>query len=168
MSLVRTRDSREDGTVAVRDQQQPAVWDPFADLEQATRRLARMVDGIWGSSWAGNLSPTGFDAFLPPADLEETGDAYVIEVELPGVHKGDVDIEVTGRRVSITGERKERERTGIIRRRTRTVGRFSYEAVLPGEVDQDGVKAELADGVLTVTLPKVEAERRASRKIPVS
>ncbi len=56
--------------------------------------------------------------------MEETDDAYLVEVELPGVKRDDISIEVAGRRLTVSRERKERQRTGILRRRTRTVGRF--------------------------------------------
>ena len=68
--------------------------------------------------------------------------------------------------VTVTGERKERERVGILRRRTRTVGRFRYEVLLPGEVEEDGVAASLHEGVLTVRVPKPARER--PRRIPVT
>ena len=95
----------------------------------------------------------------PLADLEETDDAYVVEVELPGVKREDINVEVIGRRLTVTGERKERERTGILRRSTRTVGRFEHEVLLPGEVDEEGVEATLDEGVLSIRVPKSERER---------
>nr|MDP9006611.1 Hsp20/alpha crystallin family protein [Actinomycetota bacterium] len=64
-----------------------------------------------------------------------------------------------GRRVAVRGERKEKERVGILRRRDRTIGRFSYEVTLPGDVQEDGVEAHLDEGVLTLRLPKPERER---------
>ena len=80
-------------------------------------------------------------------------------MELAGVKGDDIELEVAGRRLSVSGERKERERVGILRHQTRTVGRFHYEVVLPGEVDDEGIEASLDDGVLTVRVPKAEAER---------
>ena len=88
------------------------------------------------------------------------------EIELPGVALEDLSVEVAGRRLTVTGERKESERVGILRRRTRTVGRFHYEVLLPGEVDEDGVEAALQDGVLTVRVPKPVSQR--PRRIPVT
>jgi HSP20 family protein len=82
-----------------------------------------------------------------------------VEIELAGVKKDDVNIELAGRRLVVAGERKERERVGILRKRTRTVGRFHYEVVLPAELDEDGVTAELDEGVLTVRVPKAASER---------
>lgn len=103
---------------------------------------------------------------MPPADLEETDDAFVVEVELPGVKREDVEVELVGRRLTVHGERKERERVGILRRRTRRVGRFHYEVVLPNEVAENDVEARFADGVLTVRAPKTEKVK--ARKIKVA
>ena len=130
-----------------------ARWDPLGELDRLNRRLTSYLD-----SWRGLPDLVG-DGFTPLADVEETADAYVVEVELPGVGREDIDIEVGGRRVSLRGERKEKERVGILRKRERTVGRFSYEVTLPGDVDEDGVEARLDGGVLTVRLPKPERER---------
>lgn len=137
---------------------------PLAELEQTTRRLTRLVDDVWGSEWP-MAGLRDLAEFKPPADVEETDDAYVVDIELPGVNKRDVDVEVNGRRLTVSGERKERERTGILRRRTRTVGRFFYEVVLPSEVDDEAVNAKLDNGVLTVTVPKSNHDQR--RRIPI-
>lgn len=127
--------------------------DPFAELERLNRQLASYLD-----SWHRLPGLLGY-TFTPLADIEETDDAYVVELELPGVKRDDVNIEVAGRRVNVHGERKERERVGILRRRERTLGRFHYEVVLPGDVDDDGVEAHLDEGVLTVRLPKPAHDR---------
>ncbi len=131
----------------------------FRGLTQLRNQLDSLLSG-----WDELLSNAG--AFTPLADLEETDDAYVAEIELPGVKLEDLSVEVAGRRLTVTGERKERERVGILRRRTRTVGRFQYEVLLPGELDESGVEASLHEGVLTVRVPKPASER--PRRIPVT
>jgi len=105
-------------------------------------------------------------SFTPLADVEEADDSYVVSVDLPGVKKDDVEVTVSGRRVSITGRRKDTERIGILRRRTRSVGEFAYDVLLPGDVDDDKVNATMDAGVLTVLVPKAASERR--RRIHVS
>lgn len=137
-----------------------ARWEPLSELERLTSQLRR-----WSEQWA-SLGSLLDDAFTPLADVEETDDAYVVEVELPGVKREDVSVEVAGSRLTVSGERKERERVGILRRRTRTVGRFHYEVVLPSPVEGEGVRASMAEGVLTVRVPKPAGER--PRRIPVS
>ena len=129
-------------------------WRPLAELERLNRDLASYLD-----SWRRLPDIFGGDGFTPLADVEETPEAYVVEVEVPGVRRDDIDIEIAGRRVSVRGERKEKERVGILRRRERTVGRFSCEVTLPGAVDEDGVEAHLEGGVLTLRLPKPDHER---------
>jgi HSP20 family protein len=99
-------------------------------------------------------------AWTPLVDIEEEDDAYVLEVELPGVQRDDVNIELVGNELMITGELKERERKGIMRRRTRRVGRFDYRVMLPSQVDAEHIEARINDGVLTVRVPKLDQGRR--------
>jgi HSP20 family protein len=103
--------------------------------------------------------------WAPLVDIEETEDAYVIEADAPGVRRDDVDIELVGNELTISGEIKERERTGILRRRTRRSGQFEFRVVLPADVHGGKADANLKDGVLTVRVPK--AERAQRRKIEV-
>ena len=142
-----------------RNQGDVTRWEPLAEINRLNEQLREYL-----ASWSSVPSLLG-EGFTPLADVEETDDAYVVEVELPGVKGEDLSVEVAGRRLTVSGERKERERVGILRRQTRTVGRFHYEVVLPGEVDEEGIQASLDEGVLTVQVPKAEAER--PRRIPV-
>ena len=129
---------------------------PLNDVE----RLRRMLDQTFGNFGLPGLM-TEAVGWSPPVDIEEQDDAYVIEAELPGVQKDDVNIELQSNELMVTGEIKEREREGILRKRTRRIGRFEYRVRLPEQVDSDTVEAKLNDGVLTVRVPKREqAERR--------
>jgi HSP20 family protein len=132
---------------------------PLSELGQLNERMRRMLEQTFG----GILDePAGW---VPAVDIEELEDAYVVEAEVPGVKREDVNIEVTGNELTISGEIKVREREGIIRRRTRRVGEFEFRVVLPNEVNPEGVDAKLNDGVLTVRIPK--AERAQRRRIEV-
>jgi HSP20 family protein len=93
-------------------------------------------------------------------DIEEQDDAYVVEAEIPGAKRDDVNIELVGNELIVSGEIKERERKGILRRRTRRVGEFDLHVTLPAPVDADDVSATMRDGVLMVTVPKPQAARR--------
>ncbi len=101
----------------------------------------------------------------PLTDIEETDDSYLLEVELPGVKREDIDLQVDHGRLRLTGERRQRERVGFLRHRTRTTGRFSLDVRLPAPVDSDAVSATLDHGLLTVVVPKAEQAHR--RRIPV-
>lgn len=96
--------------------------------------------------------------------VTETGDAYLVELDVPGYRRRDISIELAGSELVVSGAVKERQ--GWFRYRTRRVGRFTCRVTLPRDVESDGVRATLADGVLTVRVPKTEAARR--RRIPVT
>ena len=102
---------------------------------------------------------------MPLADIEETDDAWIIEAELPGVDRDDVNVEMRDSELIISGDIKEKERKGILRRRTRRTGRFEYRVSLPGLSDQEHIEANLHDGVLTVRVPK--SEQAKPRRIEV-
>ena len=93
--------------------------------------------------------------WAPATDVSETDDAYVIEAELPGLKKDEIDVSLHDRELAITGEVKERESRGLRHRKQRRSGRFECRVYLPGDIDSERVGANLSDGVLTVTLPPV-------------
>jgi HSP20 family protein len=139
----------------------PERWDPLEELEQVSERMRRMLAETFG----GRLTPIVEGKWAPAVDIEEADDAYVVEADLPGVKRNDVNIELVGNELTITGEIKERERKGALRRQTRRIGHFEYRVTLPNQVDAEKIEANLADGVLTVRVPK--AERAQRRKIEV-
>jgi HSP20 family protein len=139
-------------------------WEPLTEIDQVTDRMRRLLEQTFGGfGWAAPLTErTGWS---PPVDLEETDDAYVVEAELPGVKREDVNIELVGNELSITGEVKEPERKGTVRRQSRRSGRFAYRVSLPSHLEQEKVEAKLDDGILTVTVPK--SERAHRRRIEI-
>jgi HSP20 family protein len=140
-------------------------WEPFQEFEQITERMRRMLDETFAGlgRWPSLLGETA--GWAPLVDIEEHDDAYVLEAELPGVRRDDIEIELVGNELEIGGELQEKERTGVMRRRTRRTGRFDYRVTLPEQVEADKIEASLADGVLTVRVPK--SERAQRKKIQV-
>ena len=123
-----------------------ARWDPLRETEDVRQRMDRLFE----DALSGTPLATG-SVWSPPVDLEETDDAWGVEADLPGVKKGDMTVELRDNELAIHGEAKERERSGILRRRTRRTGQFDYRVSLPGDVDaDDDIDAQLKDGVLTV------------------
>jgi HSP20 family protein len=130
--------------------QSPQRREPFQEFEQLYEEMGRLMENAW-SPGIGNGN-----AWVPIADIEETDDAWIVEAELPGVNRKDVNVELRNNEVVITGELKEKERKGVLRRRTRRTGRFEYRVILPTEVDAEHIDANLHDGVLTLRVPKAE------------
>jgi len=128
-------------------------WDPIRDLLAIQRRLDRFAPG-----------PTGW---VPPIDVHETADEYVITAELPGLRKDDIHIHVNDGQLQLSGERRERVAAcEQYHRIERGHGTFSRTFQLPLPVDSDRIAADLRDGVLTVICPK--AAEGSARRIRVS
>jgi HSP20 family molecular chaperone IbpA len=97
-----------------------------------------------------------------PVDIEETAEAFRIELDLPGLAPDDVDIELRDNEIRVSGTFGERRREGTLRHHARRTGEFEYLIALPGDVAADGVEADLDSGVLTIVAPKLR-EQQARR-----
>jgi HSP20 family protein len=99
------------------------------------------------------------EPWAPDLDFTETDKEYVVRLEVPGVPKENIQVEINARTVFISGYREvtEEERDENVFRRERNVGRFTRSLELPMPVDAARVTATATDGVLTVRLPKGEA-----------
>jgi HSP20 family protein len=116
-----------------------------------------------------NFSRSGqlFTGWSPALDLYESGDHFMAVVELPGMHKEDIDISLHDGTLTISGERKRESTNGEAAQRTeRYVGTFRRSITLPTRVDAGKVSATYENGILKVTLPK--AEEAKPKQIQVS
>jgi HSP20 family protein len=126
--------------------------DPFPEFAQMWERMGQFFE------WTGEDLP----GWVPAVETEEADDAYLVRAELPGMKSDDIDVELSRNELRITGEVKEEAGGKTLRRRH---GRFAYRASLPGDADPEKIDAQLADGILTVRVPK--AAQACSRRIEV-
>ncbi|HEX4926244.1 MAG TPA: Hsp20/alpha crystallin family protein [Bdellovibrionales bacterium] len=96
--------------------------------------------------------------FNPACDIEEQDDHFRISVDLPGVSKDDVKVEVVDNRLVISGERKHEKKEGG-RRSERYYGRFERSFMLPTAIDVDKIEARYENGVLELAVPKAESAK---------
>jgi HSP20 family protein len=98
---------------------------------------------------------------FPLINLTEDKDSYYVRAELPGVKGDELNIQVTGNNLAISGERKiDTEEEGAkYHRREREAGTFSRMIGLPGEVNTEKVEANLDNGVLSISIPKAEVAK---------
>ncbi len=129
----------------------------LADLENLTRRMELLTDAMLGRPGARLMMPKAF----PAINITEDKDKYYVRAELPGMKAEDINLEVFGRNLAITGERKIPSEGENVRyhRREREAGRFSRIVTLPGDVDADSVDAKLVNGLLTVAIAKSAAAK---------
>jgi HSP20 family protein len=137
-----------------------------ADLFHS-RDLGRLLDEAFQGWPFGAESGTVTSAWFPPSDIFEDDKAVKIVAEIPGVRSEDVKLSLENNLLSIRGEKRQEaeERNERVHRYERSYGSFERTFALPTTVDPDQIQATYADGVLTVTLPKVEKAR--PREIPV-
>ena len=134
-------------------------WDPFPEFAQMWNRMAQFFES------AGEGGP---DTWMPAVETDETDEAYLVRAELPGMKREDVDIELRGNELRITGEVKEEEEKkeeGEGKPLRRRHGKFAYRTSLPADADAERIDAQLAHGILTVRVPKAEQAR--SRRIEI-
>ena len=126
---------------------------PWRDLRAWQERLER-------------LSAHRTDSWTPPIDVYETADSYIVSAEVPGLTREQVELSMADSRLTIRGERAERGTDNVHYHQVeRGHGAFSRTFEFNDKVDGDGVTADLANGVLTITLPKLPPVPR--RKIDV-
>ncbi|GAB4212794.1 MAG: Hsp20/alpha crystallin family protein [Synechococcales cyanobacterium] len=137
-------------------------WEPFREIDTIQRQMNRLFD---------ELMPTRETSdsftFMPAAELHENGDTITVKLEVPGLEAKDLDVQVTAEAVAITGERRSETRSedkGVTRTEFR-YGSFQRLIPLPSRVQNDKVQAEYKDGILTLTLPKVEDEKNRVVKV---
>lgn len=130
-----------------------ARWDPFRDLVAIEHQMER-------------FSSADVQGWAPAVDLAETAEAYVIKAELPGLTRDRLRIHIHDGRLTLQGRREARVACEHYHQVERGHGEFSRTFALPASADTDSVVADLADGVLTVTVRKAGAGR--PRRVVVS
>lgn len=130
-----------------------ARWDPFRDLIRIQHGLER-------------LAAHGPQGWAPAVDLCETADAFVFTAELPGLTREQVRIDVHENRLTLQGRREARVNCDKYHQVERGNGEFMRTFVLPQPVNAEAVKADLVDGILTISVPKIPSD--APRRVEVS
>jgi HSP20 family protein len=134
-------------------------WDPFRDFQREVGRLFESMEPV--QHWRVTRG-------VPPINLYDSGETYVLTALLPGIGPEEVDLSITGETLTIRGDRKRPEGVSdeSFRRQERQFGRWTRTITLPDRVNSASVTASFANGVLTVSLPK--AEEAKPRQISVT
>ena len=137
-------------------------FDPFRDLSTMQDRINRIFGDAYTRRYDDDLTQRG--DWFPVVDIYENGnEEIVLQAELPGLKREDIDLRVENNTLTLRGERKHD--TGIkpeqYHRVERSYGAFSRSFSLPSRIDTDKVRADFKEGVLSITLPvKAEAKPR--------
>ncbi len=141
---------------------------PFEEMERMFGNMFSPTHHrpIWSwPSWA-EMGPMIEDN-MPRMDIIERDDEVVVRAEMAGVDKKDLEVFVTDHSVTIKGQTKKehKEEKGDYYRTEISQGAFARTSTLPCEVDGDKARAKFSDGILELTIPKLEASRRHTIKV---
>lgn len=129
-------------------------WHPVSGFENMEREIDRMVDRFYGD----RVDENALKTLMPSADIVERDGDFNITIELPGVDKKDVRISVQNNVLTVKGEkRKQNEKKGENYHRVeRSYGLFQRSFTLPSSVDSEKIDAAYDNGILSVSIPKLE------------
>jgi HSP20 family protein len=138
-----------------RYQRPELAWPGFGRLSSLRDELDRLFESPWTE-----LARTSqlLSGWTPALDVHEDKDNFVVQAELPGMKREEIDVSLHDGALSLSGERKTEKKyeEAEVYRTERFFGKFQRTVTLPAPVAADKVKAQYKDGVLTITLPKTE------------
>lgn len=139
-------------------------WREFASLQS---RMDRLFDEVTRYEPTVELSNTV--DFIPACDVDETDKHYLIALDIPGMKKDQLQVEITGNTLTVSGEKKEEKKEGKGAQCSyeRYQGRFERTFTLPELAASDKVEADYKDGVLRISVPKSEEAKAKTRKIQI-
>jgi HSP20 family protein len=136
----------------------------FADPFDALLRIQRALDQQLESDWLEDVTagPGGF----PPINVFRQGSDFVAIIEMPGVSKDDLSLEVRGNTIRIFGKKAVDYGGNVsMHRRERIAGTFDRTISLPVQIDPDRIMAEYRDGILSLSLPRAESDKPKAIRI---
>lgn len=145
-------------------------WDPTRELDSLQGEMNRLFSTFFDTPEGGANGNGTARRWIPPMDLVETQDHFVLKADLPGMGEQDVNIELDNNVLEIAGERRtehEEQHEGFYRLE-RATGAFSRALTLPDGIDPEAVAAAFDNGVLTVRIPKPEQSKPRRVKIGVA
>ena len=145
-------------------------WDPFQDLVSVQRDLGRMFGDLSGWVVPRRSLEEGAMMLTPTVDVIRRGEDLVFRAELPGVKPEELDISVTQNMLTLKGERREEHETKEedYYMKESSFGTFERMLRLPEGADVDHIKAEFANGILEVIIPKAAKTEPETRHVAVS
>jgi len=138
-------------------------FDPMKELSELEKRMG----GAFKLPEIGELS--NVTSFIPSVNTREGEYAYHVEVDLPGVKKEDVHVEVEDNVLTISGERKTKKevKEKDYYKMESSYGKFQRSFTLPENTDAENIEANSKDGVLEVVIPKMKKSKKETKKIKI-
>jgi HSP20 family protein len=142
-------------------------WEPLREFSTLQNEMNRLFNTVFDAPAGAGNGGSAMRRWMPPMDLLETDDHFVLRADLPGMSEEDVSIELEDTTLTVSGRRKaeHEERSEGAYRVERAFGSFSRSLTLPQGVDPEAVTASFDKGVLEVRVPK--PEQRKPKRIAI-
>ncbi|MFX0178739.1 MAG: Hsp20/alpha crystallin family protein [Candidatus Hodarchaeota archaeon] len=170
---IKEEPTEKKGEIQVRSRYRPLSI--FRDIDRFFDDMDKFFVDFWRPSRFWNFEPFGLSLLddnifrTPLSNIVDEGDHFTITAELPGLEKGDIEISVRNGALEIKGEQKneiEDKKEGYLRREYSSSSYYrSFK--LPENINEDKIEAKLEKGVLKLSLPKIEEEKKEKKKIEV-
>lgn len=144
-----------------------SLTDPFDfSIEGLRKEMDRTFERFFTTGNGNGMAP----AFMPSVNIAEDEKGYELTVEVPGMNKEDIHIEVADNRLTISGERKEEKevKEKNVHRTESAYGKFQRSFLLDEGCDQDHIEAAMKNGILTIHIHKVPVEKQKRKKVQIS
>lgn len=146
-------------------------WDPFEEMDQIQKMMNRMFRDSFNRGSRGSYLTQQSLVYEPDLDVQETADAYLVRLDLPGVDKDKISVKAQNNVLTISGERKSEkeetdEKSGFYRMES-SFGSFMRSFPLPADADSNAMTAESKNGVLTIRLPKIKNAAPTAKSVQV-
>ncbi|MCM8788018.1 MAG: Hsp20/alpha crystallin family protein [Candidatus Omnitrophica bacterium] len=143
-------------------------WDPFKEME----RMREQIDKIFEDTFNRGILKGRFNLekkiFEPNIDIFKTGDQYIIKMDIPGMEKDSINIEIQKGYITISGQREykvEQNQSNYFYLKERQFGYFRRTIPLPEDADENGIKVDYKKGVLNIIIPKVKKPQLEEKNI---
>lgn len=142
-----------------------SVWDPFREMEALLDRYSRSPRK---TDAAGDSRAIEAGDWMPTVDIAENEGSFIVKAELPGVDRDDVKVHIDNGILTIKGEKKTETKDEKRHRVECMYGSFVRSFTLPQDVDVEQVEAAYKNGILSLTIPKLEKAKPKQIEVKVS
>ncbi len=145
-----------------RESEELDIYRPFEEMQRVMDRFFEEFPKIWPATISNEM-------FTPAVDISETDKSYEFEIELPGMKREDVQIEVNDGILTVSGEKqeeKQEDKKGY-KKIERSYGKFERSFSLPADIDDKNISAKFENGLLNISIPKSPEAKSAKRKIEI-
>lgn len=142
-------------------------WDPFAEMDAVEQRMQSLMPYSFRGR-PGSMMMNQMRSFNPGYDLKQNDKAYVVTLDMPGMDKAKINVEVKGNVLYISGERSaesKEEQPNRYYRQERSFGYFSRAIPLPHDAKEESLQAKYDNGVLTVTVERTGSALKSQEQV---